>query len=459
MAEVQHQTAGDMIRLRRQRLKHYLTRAEHLPAGLMASTGWMTYSYLVGFTVQGLYFVILARVLGPAHLGVFAGALALVDILAPFAGVGSGNVLVMRSARNSSEYSDALGTALIYLGVSAVLMLGACYTACRAADPALSGILLPLGLSELISLRLVDLAAQAYQAHDRIRGSAHINVGAAAVRLGGVGLFVVVSLAHRGSVLNWCWFYSASSATAALLSMGWTLSRFGGPRCSLASLRKTWRRGAFFALGTSSKTVYVDIDKFMLLQIGTATAAGIYTAAYRLVAMAFAPIQALVYASNTAMFREGARGARCSFRLVRRLSPLVVGCGATASILLIAGSPLVSVVLGRSYSTSDEALRWLAFMPTIQGLHYLLGDTLMGLDRQAIRSLLQCVTAGLNVGLNLFLIPAWSWRGAAVATYLGEGSLVLTSLLVFWVFVRRDRNGGDNEPTEVALKPGAELGP
>lgn len=421
-------------------------RLGRLPPGLKASAGWMTYSYLVGFTVQGLYFVILARVLGPDHLGVFAGALALVDILAPFAGVGSGNVLVMRSARNPLEYRSALGTALVYLGVSALMMLVTCYAVCRFADPALSSIVLPLGLSELVSLRLVDLAAQAFQAHDRIRGAAHINVGAAALRLGSVGLFfVLVSLEHHGTVSTWSWFYSASSAAAAALAMAWSLSQFGYPKYSSASLRTTWRRGIFFALGTSSKTVYVDIDKFMLLDIGTAAAAGIYTAAYRLVAMAFAPIQALVYASNTSMFREGARGPRSSFRLVRRLGPVIVGCAFAASLLLIAGSPLVSVTLGRSYAKSDQALRWLAFMPIIQGLHYLLGDTLMGLDRQAIRSLLQFITAGLNVSLNLFLIPAWSWRGAAVATYLGEGSLVLMSFLVFAVLVRRDHNDAGSD--------------
>ena len=48
-------------------------------------------------------------------------------------------------------------------------------------------------------------------------------------------------------------------------------------------------------------------------------------------------------------------------------------------------------------------------------------DALTGADRQGVRTVLQLATAALNVGLNLLLIPAYSWRGAAWATLSKAG--------------------------------------
>jgi O-antigen/teichoic acid export membrane protein len=35
----------------------------------------------------------------------------------------------------------------------------------------------------------------------------------------------------------------------------------------------------------------------------------------------------------------------------------------------------------------------------------------------------QLIAAGLNFGLNVYLIPSYSWRGAAWASLLTDGSL------------------------------------
>jgi O-antigen/teichoic acid export membrane protein len=388
---------------------------------------WMTYAYGVGFMVQALYFVVLARLLGPSGLGRFAATLALVDILAPFSGLGSGNVLVMKTARARASYSAQFGTSLVYIAISAIV-LGGVLSAVAAIAPEIGSYLVPIIISELLFGRIIDLSIQSFQAHDRLHGSAHINVGAAVARLCAVGVLFAVS-GRPSSVALWSWLYCASSGIAALSSYVWARVAFGGPILDRPSLEGTWRIGIPFSLGTASKTVYVDIDKLMLARIANNNVAGVYTAAYRFVSMAFTPLQALVYSSNTRLFRAGAEGPGAVWRLVRHLVWWVLAGGLLAGLVLFATSPLLTVVLGQPYRECASVVRWLALMPLVQGFHYLIGDSLMGLGRQWIRSLFQLATAGLNVSLNLILIPTFSWRGSVVATYCGEGLLVVAVLV------------------------------
>src|SRR3954451_12369284 len=66
-----------------------------LRGGTVRRAAWMLYAQAGGLVLQGIYFLLLARFLGPAGLGTFVGALAIVSIVAPFSGVGRPNILMM----------------------------------------------------------------------------------------------------------------------------------------------------------------------------------------------------------------------------------------------------------------------------------------------------------------------------------------------------------------------------
>ena len=58
-------------------------------------------------------------------------------------------------------------------------------------------------------------------------------------------------------------------------------------------------------------------------------------------------------------------------------------------------------------------------------MHYFLADSLTGAGYQRMRMIVQISVAIFNVGLNLWLIPAYSWRGAAWSSLASDGALVL----------------------------------
>ena len=64
-------------------------------------------------------------------------------------------------------------------------------------------------------------------------------------------------------------------------------------------------------------------------------------------------------------------------------------------------------------------------MPLLKTLHYFAADALTGAGHQALRTLVQVAVAGFNVLVNLWLIPAYSWRGAAWSSLASDGLLAV----------------------------------
>ncbi len=86
---------------------------------------------------------------------------------------------------------------------------------------------------------------------------------------------------------------------------------------------------------------------------------------------------------------------------------------------------MVPAVLGGEYARTVEALRWLSILPVLKAFHYFLADALTGAGYQGVRMIIQIAVAILNVLLNLWIIPAYSWRGASWSSLASDGALCL----------------------------------
>jgi O-antigen/teichoic acid export membrane protein len=95
--------------------------------------------------------------------------------------------------------------------------------------------------------------------------------------------------------------------------------------------------------------------------------------------------------------------------------------------------------MGQEYARSVEALRWLCVLPVIKSVHAFLSDTLTGADYQWQRSTVQILVAGFNIVLNLWIIRAYAWRGAAWSSVITDSLLVVLLYLVIRAHLRRER--------------------
>lgn len=386
-------------------------------------------SYLVGFGTQGLYFFLLARALGVEDFGIWAGALGLTTVFGGLVGLGAGNVLVVRVSKSRSLLGVQLGAALIYIIASALPLGALAWVIGSSTSTVFAQVLVALLVSELIAVRIFDVALQVFQSQDDLGRNSLCRIFGSALRLIAVVLFFLFG-SH--TVESWSYWYAWTTGLSAALSLLWVVQRFGLPRIHVNTLKDTWRTGIFFAVGISSRTLYLEADKFILNKLGLSEAAGSLSASGRLITMAFAPIQALVYSSNTSFFRAGAVGPKELWKSMKRPLIYTVVYGLAAGGLICLFAPLASVVLGPSYEAVPRFLIWLSPLVLLNGLHYLLGDALMGLGRQGLRSMAQFIVALLSVFGNILLIPTYGVSASVIVTISCSFLLAALMALIFW---------------------------
>jgi O-antigen/teichoic acid export membrane protein len=97
----------------------------------------------------------------------------------------------------------------------------------------------------------------------------------------------------------------------------------------------------------------------------------------------------------------------------------------------------VPLILGPEYRYTAEALRWLALLPVLKVMHYFLSDSLTGAGYQGVRTCIQGGVALFNVLINLWIIPAYSWRGAAWSSIASDALLACSVGTAAFVLSRR----------------------
>jgi O-antigen/teichoic acid export membrane protein len=400
---------------------------------LLKSTLWLLFSNGSRLILQAAYFIIIARVLGPDQYGAFVGATSFVAILAPFSSLGSGNLLVKAVSRNKKLFREYWGNALFRIFTSGLAFGGMCMLLYPIFLPKeISGTLVALAIfADLICLRLLEVCGQAFQSVLWLKKTAQLNLLPQVSRL--IAAIVLWKFFPEPDALQWTILYVIGTTLTSSLAVYWVQKQLGKPKLALWRIKPELKEGFYFSIGLSSQTIYNDIDKAMLTRLATLSDAGVYAAAYRLIDVAFVPVRSLLGAAYTRFFRHGASGISGSLQFAKRLIPVAGGYGVVAGIALYLGAPVVQYVFGSEYAGTVDALKCLSIIPFLKSMHYFAADALTGAGFQSLRSMMQISVALLNVSLNLWLIPAYSWQGAAMASLASDGLLVvgLWSIVLF----------------------------
>ena len=85
---------------------------------LVRNALWLLLGSGLRASIQGIYFVLIARALGPDGYGAFAGVVALVALASPFSGLGMGNILIKNVARDRETFGESWGTGVVAVALS-----------------------------------------------------------------------------------------------------------------------------------------------------------------------------------------------------------------------------------------------------------------------------------------------------------------------------------------------------
>ena len=404
---------------------------------LARNAGWMLAGQGFKLAVQAVYFTAIARSLGVERYGAFVGVVGLVGIFAPFGSLGSGYLLIKNVACDRARFRENWGAALQTTLLSSSLLFGFVLLLSRFLLPAAipPKLVAFVAGSDLFGISVVGICGQAFVAFERMKWTAAFNVLQSASRMtAAIGLAACKS--HPSAQL-WASFYFVSTLVVAVIAVFVVMVKLGYPKFESRRTLAEVREGLYFSINRSAETVYNDIDKTMLARLGTLEATGIYGAAYRLIDVSFAPVWSLLAAAYPNLFRVGAEGISSTLRYAKPLLIRALAYATFLGFMVVAFAGIVHHVLGGEYQRSEEALRWLAMLPLFRTIHLFLSDVLSGAGHQGLRTAIHVGVAIFNVLINLWVIPAYSWRGAAWSSIASDALLAFAVATAVLLALRR----------------------
>jgi O-antigen/teichoic acid export membrane protein len=416
---------------------------------LFRDTGWTMLAEIAGMASQFITLVLIGRAFDKEVFGLFAGAVAFMNVISPFTTVGMGYILVQRIAGEHADPDIESGRAwtTVTLGGLAGLLL--VLATSWIFLPGLSvHVLIALGLGELVFTQITYVGRFCAQALDRPAVGAQVTASVWALRLVAAITFLVVT--PDPTLGGWSLFHMGASGLGAIVTIV-ALNRifFIRPRVTLARA-KDIREGMAFSLTIGATYLKNDADKTLLVTFGKGEAAGLYALAYRVITPLYVPVRALADSTFARFFREANHSPQETYALARRTTAIGAGLTVAGGIAIVATAPMLPWILGDKWQPAVAVTQWLAFVPFLVSLQMYAFNALIGLGRQ--RTCLAVTVSGsvLNIVLNLLLIPTYSWKGATAATITSEAA----SVVALWWLLRREI--AENAPAREHLRSLAE---
>ena len=364
--------------------------------------------------------VLLWRHLGADQYGRFATMIVYITLVGVIADLGLQTVFIRDASRDRTVLTRYLANLLstrLLLSLVALVILAA---ALRLLSPAL----FPYTLAAfvlLLSTSYSSLLRAVFYIRGRLGYEAVAIVVESLLLLG----LTLVALQRGASWDAFLWVYSASYLFTCLFAFAvirWRWHEGVSIRLEPAFVRRLLASGLALALAFTITTVYAQLDIVLLQLFKNFQVVGWYSAANKYIdAVAWVPQSAMgAVFPALSLLAAGNRGRLVfayekSYKMLAILGlPLAVGLG-------LAADSIVHVT--RGFEQSIPALQILAPSVALLFVNNAFIYTLTAINRQLDFTRLAVVTFGVNVILNLVLIPPFGYLGAAAASTITEVAL------------------------------------
>ncbi len=390
---------------------------------------------------NALLFILISRRLGPAESGLFSLGTTYFAFVFGLSALGLTELLVRELAPRREDSGRFLVNFLALRVLSALVAYGLLVLGLRLLlpyAPATTEVILILSLAALPEA-IFSIFQALFEAHERFGVAAAAAVASTALKLGG-GLWL---LSRGATVTQIAWVVPIAGAISLVVFLpGLAGLRRGAAgraaRIDTALLRA--RRGFLLSFFVIQLFLLLDYqaDAVLISLMLTEADLGQYTAAQTiLLAFNLMPlaIRSALYPLMSRYYQEApdklaALYDRAGHYLMALALPLAAG------VALLAG-PIIDLVFGPAFAPAVAVLQVAIWAIVFLLLNVPDARLLLVYDRQRQAAWLLALSTGLNVGLNLALIPLWGIAGAAVARVLSSFGLYLAFYLYTRFTVRR----------------------
>lgn len=391
----------------------------------------------LGFPLNFVLTLLLARYLGVEGFGHYSFVMAFVFVFQLIADAGLSNILIREIATHREKLPYQLGVtkSLIWAFSLFTFLLIVLAVSLVRTEPPVRSALYIMGLAVLAMVHAVGYAS-VFRALEEMEYNA---IGFVLHKVILLLLVLAVIWLKRGlpeiaaayllaNLFLWFFYYGIIRARypKAQRVLDW--------RAWVFLLREAVPVGIAIVL----RRVSWQVDILVLTAIGTSRSVGLFSAPYKILQA----LNVLPQTISLPLFPVYARLAKESFEELfatyeKTLRLLVTGSVPMALLLAVFSPSIVSVLFGSSFQESHAALEILSLtllflFPTSQFIYLF-----SALGKQHFYTIASLVGLAANVTLDFLLIPKLDYVGAALATLLAEMLLFATGI----AYVKRLHGG------------------
>lgn len=273
-------------------------------------------------------------------------------------------------------------------------------------------------------------------------------------------LVLTIALALIGSSLV---VFTIPAVLCEVVTLAWKYFRLPKqPKLHYVFLWHRWREliklSVPLALGGALVTLYYNLDTVMLSKMQTFGAVGVYGIAYKFAGIVAVFGSAMTPALFPILVKYWPDHPERFDGVLRRTIRLYLVAGALITFeFAVFASEAISLLYGHHYSIGADAARVVVASECVGFFTGLCVTVLVSVNRNVFYPLAALGGLLLNFGLNLWVIPRWSYSGAAWAT-LGTETAVMATL---WIAMGRTATGNVVDGAtvaKVALSTGLAVG-
>jgi O-antigen/teichoic acid export membrane protein len=397
------------------------------------NTGVLFVSQIISYILGFFFIMYITRYLGPEEYGILSFALAFTTIFGIMADLGLSQFIVREISRDPSLAPKYLGNALGIKIIASLLTL-------ILAALIINGLNYPAKTVDVVYLialyvlfnSFIQLFYSLFQSYEKMEYQA---IGLVLTNI----LLLVLALLGIHLNMDLVYFalvYFIVSLIILIYVAVVSLRKFIIPKIEfdLDFSRKVLGESLFFVLAMVFTEIYFNIDSVMISLLVGNTAVGFYNAAYKLIfILMFIP--GVLVISMFPVMSKHFKSAKNLLKLEyeRMFKYLFI----IALMILVFGfifaDKIILIIYGSAFIPSISALQILICVIPIIFITYLSGNLLGSINKQRFVAIVTAASAVLNVILNLFLIPQFSYFGASVATVLTE----LCVLILMFSYISR----------------------
>jgi len=396
-----------------------------------ANTSWLLGERVLRMVVSLFVGIYVARYLGPERFGLLSYSLSFVMLFSSLSSFGLDDILVRELVQRPEQRNNLLGT-VFWLKVCGTIVMGtaiALVLKFKAEDQQ------TYWMIAIITFGFLFQATNVVDFYFQSQVQSKFAVRAQAIQLILTSLFKIYLVWNQAELI---WFAFALMldqvvvAVLFLLVYHWKIEWFPFLSFTWIQAKKLMIDAWPLIFAGMVVSVYMKIDQVMLKEMLDAKAVGVYAAAVKLCEAWYFVPTAVIASLFPAIITARKNSETLYEERVQKLYDLMVWVAVAVALpTTLLADWVILILYGIDFQEAADVLRIYIWAGVFVTLGIASSKWLIAENLQRYLFFRTILGALLNVGFNLWLIPIYGIKGAAIATLVAQGTVGFLSLSFF----------------------------